>query len=77
MPFISYGIPLEIVTSFRYLGRVILEADDDWPAVVRNLENVRTVWRRMTRILIRERAEPRVSMFFFKSAVRSVMLFGT
>ena len=76
MPFSSYGIPLEIVTSFRYLGRVILEADDDWPAVVRNLENVRAVWRRMTRILRREGSEPRVSGFFFKYIIQSVLIFG-
>ena len=32
--FSSYGRPLEMVTSFKYLGRVISEADDDWTAVV-------------------------------------------
>ena len=35
--FSAYGRPLEMVTSFRYLGRVILAAENDWPAVVRNL----------------------------------------
>ena len=50
--------------------------DDNWPAVVRNLENVRAVWRRMTRILSREGAEPQVSGFFFKSVIQSVLLFG-
>ena len=51
--FIADGHPLEMVTSFIYLGRVISTADDDWLAVVRNLAKVRTVWRRMTRILSR------------------------
>ena len=51
-------------------------ADDDWPAVVQNLEMARAVWRRMTRILSREGAELRLSGFFFKVVVQSVLLFG-
>ena len=35
--FSAYGRPLEIVTSFRYLGRVISAADDNWMVVVWNL----------------------------------------
>ena len=75
--FIAYGPPLEMVTSLRYLGRVILEVDNDWPAVVRNLAKARSVWRRTTSILSREEAEPKVSGFFFKSVVQLVLLFGT
>ena len=74
--FISYGCPLEMVPSFKYLGRVLLAANYDWPAVIQNLAKVRTVWRRMSRILIREGARPLVSGFFFKVAVQSVLLFG-
>ena len=64
-----------MVTSFQYLGRVISAADNDWPAVVRNLSQERVVWKSMTRILIREGAEPQVSRFFFKSFVQAVLLF--
>ena len=46
--FSAYGRPLDMVTPFRYLGWVILAADDDWPAVVKNLSRARAVWRRMT-----------------------------
>ena len=35
--FRAYGIPLEIVTYFIYLGRVISTVDDYWLAVVQNL----------------------------------------
>ena len=38
-----YGRPLEMVTSFKYLGQVISEADDDWSAVVKNLSRERNV----------------------------------
>ena len=50
----AYGCPLKMVTSVQYLVRVISAADDNWPVVVRNLENSRTAWWRITRILIRE-----------------------
>ena len=54
--FSAYGSPLEMVASFRYLGRLILATDDDWLEVVRNLENFRSVCRMMTRISIMEGA---------------------
>ena len=50
--------------------------DDDLLVVVRNLAKVRVVWQRMTRILIREGAEPRLSRFFFKDVVQLVLIFG-
>ena len=39
--FSAYGRTLEMVLSFKYLGRVILAANDDWPEVIRNLTNAR------------------------------------
>ena len=65
-----------MVTSSRYLGRVISAADVDWPAVVLNLAQARAVWRRMARILIREGARPRVYIFFLKPVVQLGLLFG-
>ena len=32
--FSAYGPPIDIVTSFEYLGRVILAVQDDWLAVI-------------------------------------------
>ena len=65
-----------MMTSCRYLRRLISALDDDLLVVVRNLAKVRVVWQRMTRILIREGAEPRLSRFFFKDMVQSVLIFG-
>ena len=53
-----------------------MAADDYWPAVIRNLTKARAVWRRMARILSREGARPRLSGFFFKAVVQSVLLSG-
>ena len=74
--FSPYGRPLEMVTSFKYLGQVILETENEWPAAVRNLAREKTVWRRMLRILGREGATPRASGLFFKAVIQAVLLFG-
>ena len=65
-----------MVTSFKYLGRAISATDGNWPAVVRNLAQAKTVWRRMSRILSREGATPRVSALFFKAVIQAVLIFG-
>ena len=49
-----------MVTCFKYLGRVISAAENDWPVVVRNLTKARVVWQRLKMILSRERAALRV-----------------
>ena len=59
--FKAYVRPIETVTSFIYLGRVLTAADDDWPAVVGNLRKGRKRWLRLERILGWEGAIPRVS----------------
>ena len=75
--FSAYGHPLEIVKSFRHLGKVILAAENNWTAVVRNLEKVRAVWKRMTRIFSREETEPWMYSFFFKYVVQAILIFGS
>ena len=65
-----------MVAFFQYLGRVISADDDNWLALVRNLSRARAVWKRMTGILSREGAEPRMPGFFNKSMVQAVMFFG-
>ena len=52
--FSAYGCPLKMVTSFKYLGQVISEVENDWPEVFRNLVKARAVWWRLKRIIIRE-----------------------
>ena len=45
--------------------------------MVRNLYRARSVWKRMTQILSREGAAPRVSGFFSKAVLQVVMIFGS
>ena len=54
--FEAYRKPLEAVSSFKYLGRVMMAGDDDWPAVAGNLAKARKSWGRLLRILSREGA---------------------
>ena len=74
--FSSYGFPLELVTSFKYLWRVISVVGENCPAVVKNLEKAQTVWRRLTRILSREGLASRVYRFFLKAVFQLLLLLG-
>ena len=71
----AYGRPLEMVTYFKYLGQVILARVDNWTALVRNLAQAKTVWSRMSCILSREGATPRLSGFFLKDMIQAVLIF--
>ena len=74
--FESYGAPLEIVTVLKYMGRVMTAGDDNCPAVVDKLQKSRKSWGRLSRILIREGADPKVSGNFSKAATQEMLLFG-
>ena len=65
-----------MLTSFKYVGRVISATDGNWPAVVSNLARAKSVWRRMLLILSREGVTARVSGFFLKAVIQEVLLFG-
>ena len=74
--FIEYGRTIKMVPSCMDLVLYILTADDDWQVVIQNLSKALAVWRRMMRILSREGANPQVSVFFFLSVAKSILLFG-
>ena len=75
--FQAYGRPLAKVTLFKYLGRVLTAADDNWPEVVGNLWKAWKSWEQMVRIVVREGAIPWVLGVFFKAVVQKVLLFGS
>ena len=57
----AYVSPLENVTAFKYMEQVMTAGDDDWPEVMGNLQRERKSWGRLSRILIQEGADPKVS----------------
>ena len=71
----AYGEPLENVTTFRYLGRVLKAGDYDWLTVVCKLGKARKSWGRLSQILSREEADPKVSGNFYKAVEHAVLLF--
>ena len=73
--FQAYGKPLKNVTTFKYLGRVMTSGDDNCLAVAGNSQKSRKSWGRMSRILIREGAYPKIARHFFKAVVQLVFLF--
>ena len=74
--FNAYGKRMESVKEFRYLGRTLTSTDDDWPAVARNLQRAWATCGRLTRILGREGADPKVSRNFYIAVTQQVLLFG-
>ena len=74
--FEAYDAPLENMTAFKYMGRVMTAGDDDWPAVVGNLQRARKSWGRLSQILSREAADPKVSGHFQGGDAGSVVVRG-
>ena len=73
----AYGIPLVPVSSFKYLGRVMLASDDDWPAVEQNLRREQQKWERLTRVLEREGVDAWTSGRIYMVVVQAVLLYGS
>ena len=46
--FEAYGGPLETVAALKYLGRILMASDEDWPAVVTKLCKDRKRWARLS-----------------------------
>ena len=75
--FVVNGQPIETVTEFKYLGRVLASDDDDWPAVKANIHKARKRWGQVARILSREGATTSTMAYFYKAVVQAVLLYGS
>ena len=74
--FSAYGQPMETVTEFRYLGRILAATDNDWLAVAGNINKAQRSWGRLAWVLVREGADPKVSRTFYIAVTQQVLLFG-
>ena len=74
--FRAYGKPMEAVSEFRYLGRLLTATDNDWPAVAGNIQKSQVSWGRLARVLGREGADLKVSRSFYTAVTQQVLLFG-
>ena len=71
----AYERPLEMVTAFKYLGRVRTALDDDWMAAVANIWKYRSIWAWFYRILEGDGSEPHKYGTFYKLVVHATLLF--
>ena len=68
---------IESVTAFKYLGIILTATDEKWSAVVVNLGDARRSWGRLSRMLNREGADPKVLRAFYIAVTQAVFLFGS
>ena len=72
----AYGELIQNVSTFRYLGKMLTAGDDGWLVMVVNLGKAHKSWGRLSRILNREGAYPRVLGNVYKAVAQVVLLFG-
>ena len=74
--FSAYRQPMEAVSEFQYLGRILTATDDDWPEVAGNIKKVRRCWGSLAWVLGREGEDHKVSRIFYIAETQQVLLFG-
>jgi len=70
------GAPAESVGSFRHLGRQETRTDSDWGGLHANLRRARYKWHKLSKLLHREGANPRIFGILYKAVVQTVSLLG-
>ena len=76
MEFQAYRQPLEIVTSFKYLGRLLTATDDYFIDVIVNLQKAQKSWYHLSSILGGYGEEHIIIGCFYLAMVQSVLLFS-
>jgi len=75
--FSVHGEALERVEVFKYLGRLLVQDDDDIQAIRAQLRKTRGTWARVGQVLRAENAPPRIATKFYKALVQAVLLHGS
>lgn len=70
------GAELEQVECFNYLGRVLSSDGADLYSVIQNVNKARGRWARVSKLLRRQGANPKVSGYFYKAITQSVLLYS-
>jgi hypothetical protein len=64
--------------SFKYLGRIINDSDEDLPAVENQLRKARQVWARISKIIKKQtNCNIKIMSSFYKSIVQTILLYGS
>ena len=75
MAITAYRTPLDPVTSFKYLGRLLLVVYNDCTLVVHNLWRAQHKWERMSRVFSREGEYHRTPGGIYVAVVQAVLLY--
>ena len=62
---------------FKYLGRLLVQDDDDIQAIRAQLRKTRGTWAHVGQVLRVENAPPRIAAKFYKALVQAVLLHGS
>ena len=68
---------MEKLESFRYLGRILTQDDDDVRAVRSQIKKAWGIWARVGQVLQADNTPPKVSAKFYKAVMQSVLLNGS
>ena len=77
MAITAYGTPLSSITSFKYLGRVLSAAGDDWLMVFHNIWRAHQKVEQLSRVLSREGAYARALVIIYVVVLQTVILYGS
>jgi hypothetical protein len=69
--------PLERVTKFRYLGRILSQDNHDLSTCVRNIQRAKAKWTAVSKVLKREGASQKLFARFYLVIVSTVLLYGS
>ena len=69
--------PIQKVSSFKYLGRILSANDDDLPVVAANVRCARQCWGQVAQLLIQKGASSSTMSYFYKAVVQAVLLYGS
>ena len=76
-PFLVGGKPVEYVSHFRYLGRVLSRDDTDDMAAFARLEKTKKVWARFSVLLHANAASALTMGRFYRMILQQILLFGS
>jgi hypothetical protein len=68
---------LERVKVFKYLGRMMVQDDNNVQAMRHQLRKARGTWACVGQVLRRENVTPQLAAKFYKAVVQAVLLYGS
>ena len=66
-----------MVTSFRYIRWIFTKTDNDWLAVIGNLQKAQRRWSRLARLMGRKFADAQMLGHFYFFIVQAILVFVT